>query len=195
MSVKIRQLFCCHAACESYSYWYVCQVAVITENSLSIWSNLHLPAVCLALQSVLLPTVLCVCLVTLIVADSCLSLHSIHVESKRDSKVSVCKVLEWEDIMWKEQPRGITVKVVPWITKGPFVSSNCNISAVCNLQCTKRTVLQHSILAHLKYTIILIIVWYPDDSCTSDRNIWWIVIYNNTYVTDVHLLFDYKPIT
>jgi len=60
---------------------------------------MHLPAVRLTLQSVLLPTVLCVCLVTLLVAASCLSLHSIHVESKRDCKVSVCKVLEWEDIM------------------------------------------------------------------------------------------------
>ena len=34
----------------------------------------------LALQSVLLPTVLCGCLVTLLVAASCLSHHIIHVE-------------------------------------------------------------------------------------------------------------------
>jgi hypothetical protein len=40
LGAEIRQLFCCHAASESYSYWYVCQVAVITENILSIWSHL-----------------------------------------------------------------------------------------------------------------------------------------------------------
>jgi len=33
---EIRLLFCYHEASESYSYGYVCQVAVITENSLSI---------------------------------------------------------------------------------------------------------------------------------------------------------------
>jgi hypothetical protein len=36
LGVAIQQLFCCHAASELYSYGYVCQVAVITENSLSI---------------------------------------------------------------------------------------------------------------------------------------------------------------
>jgi len=40
MGAAIQQLFCCQAANESYSYGYVCQVAVTTENSLSIWSHL-----------------------------------------------------------------------------------------------------------------------------------------------------------
>jgi hypothetical protein len=74
-------------------------MAVITENGLSLLSDLEWPAVCLALHSVLLSTVLCVCLVTLLVAASCLSLHSVHVESKRGSKWSFCKVHQWKDIL------------------------------------------------------------------------------------------------
>jgi hypothetical protein len=154
-------------------------MAVVTENSLSIWSNLKLPAVSLALQSVLLPTVLCVCLVTLLVAASCLLLHSIYVESKRNYKLSICKVHQREDILWKEQPVGVTVKIVPWIIKAPSVSSNCNISAVCNLQWNKKTVLQHSISAHLKYIIVSIIVWYRMIVAESTGTCWWIVIYGN----------------
>jgi len=35
-ATEIRLLFCYHEASESYSYGYVCQVAMITEYSLSI---------------------------------------------------------------------------------------------------------------------------------------------------------------
>jgi hypothetical protein len=54
-------------------------------------------------------------------------------------------------MQWKEHPCGITIKIVPWITKVPFVSSNCNISAVCNLQWNKKTISRHSISTYLKY--------------------------------------------
>ena len=152
LNIKIRLLFSCHAASESYSYWYMWQVAVITENRLSIWSNLKLPAFFLAFLFVLLHTVRFACLVNLLVAASCLTLHSIHVESK----LPVSKVHRMEDTLWKELPGDITVKIFPWITKVPFVSSNCNISAVYNLQWNKKTGLQHSISAQLIYIIFCI---------------------------------------
>jgi len=60
----------------------------------TIWSC---TAVCLALQSVLLSAVFCVCLVTLLVAAGCLSRHSVHVESKRDSE-SDYKAVHWKDL-------------------------------------------------------------------------------------------------
>ena len=156
-------------------------MAVITENSLSIWSNLKFPAVGLALQSVLLPSVLCVCLVTLLVATSCLSLHSIHVVSKCGSKLSVCKLHQWEDIPSKEQPVVITVKIFPSIIKVPSVSSNCNISAVCNIQWNKKNVSQYSISAHFKNIIFCILVWFRMVVAEATGTCWWIVIYGNTY--------------
>jgi hypothetical protein len=194
LGIKFRQLFCYQTASEPCSYWYVRQMAVVTENILTIWSNLQLPAVCLALQPVLLPAVLCVCLVTLLVAASCLSLNSIHVESKRDSKMAVCKVHQWEDILRKEQTVGVTVKIVPWIIKVPSVSSNCNISAVFNLQRNKKNVLQNSVSGHLKYIIVRILVWYRMVVAEATETCWWVVIYDNTYFIDVRLLVCYKPI-
>ena len=121
---------------------------------------------------------------TLLVAASCLSIHSVHFESEHISKLSDCKVHQWEDFLWKEQPGGVAVKIFPWIRNYSFVSSNCNISAVCKLQRNKNTVIQHSITAHLKYNIICIFVLYPDDA-EANGTCWWMVIYDNTYFIDV----------
>jgi hypothetical protein len=118
----------------------VCQVAVVTENILSKWSNLKVHAFCLALLFVLLNTVSFVCLVTLLVAARYLTLHSKLWRANVLSELPVCKVLQRKDILWKEQPVDFTVKIVPWIIKVPSVSSNCNISAVSNLQWNKRLI-------------------------------------------------------
>ena len=108
-------------------------------------------------------------LVTLLVAATCLSIHSIHVGNKSNSKLSVYKVRQWEDILWKEQTRSITVKIFPWIIKVPSVSYNCKISAMCNLQWKKGCFTTFNIWAfkihYCSYSCMI-----PDDRYRSDRN-------------------------